>query len=80
MFRFSRAPCENVDEDGVERGRVSSEQDGHGDGRWTRTFAELVCLSHPKAYGGGFGGEEKAGLPRSMSFPVSGNGGRPDIR
>ncbi len=46
------------------------------DGWYADLSPQLVCLSHPKAYGGGFGGEEKAGCRDRMSFHRSGNGGK----
>src|SRR4051812_35639971 len=46
------------------------------DGWYADLSPQLVCLSHPKAYGGGFGGEEKAGCRDRMSFRRSGNGGK----
>src|SRR3954463_13071352 len=46
------------------------------DGWYADLSPQLVCLSHPKASGGGFGGEEKAGCRDRMSFHRSGNGGK----
>jgi hypothetical protein len=46
------------------------------DGWYADLSPQLVCLSHPKAYGGGVGGEEKAGCHDRMSFHRTGNGGK----
>jgi len=46
------------------------------DGWYADLSPQLVCLSHPKAYGGFGGGEEKVGCRDRMSFHRSGNGGK----
>jgi hypothetical protein len=44
------------------------------DGWYADLSPQLVCLSHPKAYGGMGGGEEKVGCRDRMSFHRTGNG------
>src|SRR3954471_5795174 len=44
------------------------------DGWYADLSPQLVCLSHPKAYGGFGGGEEKVGCRDRMSFHRTGSG------
>jgi len=46
------------------------------DGWYADLSPQLVCLSHPKAYGAVGGGEEKVGCRDRMSFHRTGNGGK----
>jgi hypothetical protein len=46
------------------------------DGWYADISPQLICLSHPKAYGGMGGGEEKTGCRDRMSFHRTGNGGK----
>src|SRR4051812_967571 len=46
------------------------------DGWYADISPQLVCLSHPKAYGGMGGGEEKPGCRDRVSFRRTGNGGK----
>src|SRR4051794_14357428 len=54
-----------------------NETDIETDGWYADLSPQLVCLSHPKAYGGfGGSGEEKTGCRDRMSFHRTGNGGK----
>src|SRR6059058_1845319 len=46
------------------------------DGWYADLSPQLVCLSHPKAYGAVGEGEEKVGCRDRMSFHRTGNGGK----
>jgi hypothetical protein len=46
------------------------------DGWYADLSPQLVCLSHPKAYGGMGGGEDKVGCRDRISFRRTGNGGK----